>query len=98
METSVVNVDWDERKRRLVDLMEPLLVAYLYLMSVLSPIFGIVLGIVALKKCELEKNRRVGKICVIISIVMFGVWSLCIVAYVLIVVAAMAAGKGGPHF
>ena len=98
MEMPVVNVDWDERKRRLVDLMEPLLVAYLYLMSVLSPIFGIVLGIVALKKCELEKNKRVGKVCVIISIVMFGVWALCIAAYVVIIVAAMAAGKGGPHF
>jgi len=90
-----LNVDWDEKKRRLVDLLEPLFVAYLYILAVLSPVLGLILGIVALKKCELEKNKRVGKVCVIISIVGLGLWTLCIVAYVIIIVAVTAAGGLG---
>lgn len=92
------NVDWDEKKRRLVDLLEPLFVAYLYVIAVLQPILGLILGIVALKKCRLEKNKRVGKICVIISIVALGFWALCIVAYVVVVVAVTAAGGSGFNF
>ena len=90
-----LNVDWDEKKRRLADLLEPLLVAYLYIVAVFSPVLGLILGIVALKKCELEKNKRVGKICLIISIVGLGLWTLCIVAYVIIIVAVTAAGGMG---
>ena len=89
------NVDWDEKKRRLVDLLEPIAVAYLYVIAVLQPVLGLILGIVMLKKCALEKNKRVGKICVIISIVMCGVWALCVVAYVIIIVAMTAAGGSG---
>ncbi|HUU57736.1 MAG TPA: hypothetical protein VMW93_10370 [bacterium] len=92
------NVDWDEKKRRLVDLLEPIAVAYLYVVAVLQPVLGLILGIVMLKKCALEKNKRVGKICVIISIVMCGVWALCIVAYVIIIVAVTAAGGSGFNF
>jgi phage shock protein PspC (stress-responsive transcriptional regulator) len=51
-----------------------------------------------LKKCALEKNKRVGKICVIISIVMCGVWALCIVAYVVVIIAMTAAGGSGFNF
>lgn len=91
----LLNVDWDEKKRRLVDLLEPLLVAYLYIMAVLSPVLGLILGIVALKKCQLEKNKRVGKIVLIISIVALGLWVLCIVAYVIIIAAVTAAGGIG---
>jgi len=90
----VTNVDWDEKKRRLVDLFEPLLVAYLYILAIFSPIMGLVLGIVAMKKCALEKNKRVGKICVIISIVALGCWSLCVVVYVIAIVAMTAASGG----
>jgi hypothetical protein len=91
----MLNVDWDEKKRRLVDLLEPLFIAYLYIMAVFSPVLGLVLGIVALKKCQLEKNKRVGKIVLIISIVGLGLWTLCIVAYVIIIVAVTAAGGMG---
>jgi hypothetical protein len=91
----MLNVDWDEKKRRLVDLLEPLFIAYLYIMAVLSPVLGLILGIVALKKCQLEKNKRVGKIVLIISIVGLGLWTLCIVAYVIIIVAVTAAGGMG---
>jgi hypothetical protein len=91
----LLNVDWDEKKRRLVDLLEPLFIAYLYIMAVLSPVLGLILGIVALKKCQLEKNKRVGKIVLIISIVGLGLWTLCIVAYVIIIVAVTAAGGMG---
>jgi len=98
MEEPILNIDWDERKRRLVDLLEPIAIAYLYIASLLSPVFGLVIGIVAMKKCQLEKNKRVGKICLILGIVAIGLWSLCVVAYVLIIVAAMAAEKGGSPF
>ncbi len=91
----LLKVDWDEKKRRLADLLEPLLVAYLYIIAVLQPILGLILGIVALKKCELEKNKRVGKIVLIISIVGLGLWTLCIVAYVIVIVAMTAAGGMG---
>ncbi len=91
----LLKVDWDEKKRRVVDLLEPLFIAYLYILAVLVPCMGLILGIVALKKCQLEKNKRVGKICVIISIVGLGLWTLCIVAYVIIIVAVTAAGGMG---
>ena len=91
----LLKVDWDEKKRRLVDLLEPLFVTYLYIVAVTSPVLGLILGIVALKKCQLEKNKRVGKICVIISIVGLGLWTLCIVAYVIIIVAVTATGGMG---
>ncbi len=93
----LLNVDWDEKKRRLVDLLEPLLVAYLYVIAVVQPILGLILGIVMLQKCTLDKNKRVGKICVIISIVMLGVFVLCIVLYILIyafVIAAIVGSAG----
>jgi ABC-type dipeptide/oligopeptide/nickel transport system permease component len=93
----LLNVDWDEKKRRLVDLLEPLLVAYLYVIAVIQPILGLILGIVMLQKCALEKNKRVGKICVIISIVMLGLFVLCIVLYILIyafVIAAIVGSAG----
>jgi ABC-type dipeptide/oligopeptide/nickel transport system permease component len=93
----LANVNWDEKKQRLVDLLEPIAVAYLYVIAVMSPILGLILGIVMLKQCVLEKNKRVGKICVIISIVMFGVFVLCIVLYILLYAFIFAAilGSGG---
>lgn len=90
----LLKVDWDEKKRRLVDLLEPLFIAYLYILAVVSPVLGLILGIVALKKCQLEKNKRVGKICVIISIVMLGVFVICIVLYILIYAVVIAAVVG----
>ena len=89
----LLNVDWDEKKQRLVDLLEPLFVAYLYFVAVVQPILGIILGVVALKKCELEKNRRVGKICFIISAVALGFWALCLVAYIIVIVAVTTRGS-----
>jgi hypothetical protein len=94
----IVNVDWDEKKKRLVDLFEPLFVAYLYVTAVMQPILGLILGIVALKKCQLEKNKRVGKTCVIISIVMLGIFVLCIVLYILIYAFVIAAVMGSGEF
>ncbi|HUV85898.1 MAG TPA: hypothetical protein VMX79_02165 [bacterium] len=91
----LLNVDWDEKKRRLVDLLEPLAVAFVIYTAVTNPILGLVLGFVAMAKCRLEKNKRIGKICVIISFVMLGLWVLCIVAYVIVIVAVTAAGGLG---
>jgi hypothetical protein len=92
------NVNWDEKKQRLVDLLEPIAVAYLYIVAVMQPILGLILGIVMLKKCVLEKNKRVGKICVIISIVMLGVFVLCIVLYILLYAFIIAAVMGSGDF
>lgn len=86
-------VDWDERKRRLVDLLEPLLVAYLYVLAVLQPVLGLILGIVVLKKCRLEANKRVGKICVIISVVVLGLCVLIVLAVFIIAFVSRAAGS-----
>lgn len=98
MMEELANVDWDEKKRRLLDLFEPLAIAYLYVVAVMQPILGLILGIVALKKCQLEKNKRVGKICVIISIVMLGIFVLCIVLYILIYAFVIAAVVGSGEF
>jgi hypothetical protein len=94
----LANVNWDEKKQRLVDLLEPIAVAYLYIVAVMQPILGLILGIVMLKKCVLEKNKRVGKICVIISIVMLGVFVLCIVLYILLYAFIIAAVMGSGDF
>lgn len=93
MSEELANVNWDDKKKRLVDLLEPLAVAYMYVLAILSPILGLILGIVALKKCELESNKKLGKTCLIVSIVMLGVWSLCFAAYIVIIV--MATMKSG---
>jgi hypothetical protein len=86
-------VDWDERKRRLVDLLEPLLVAYLYVLAVLQPILGLILGIVVIKQCRLEANKRVGKICVIISAIVLGLCVLIVLAVFMIAFVSRAAGS-----
>jgi ABC-type dipeptide/oligopeptide/nickel transport system permease component len=102
MPDELTTPQYDEKKKRLVDLLEPLAVAYMYVLAVLSPVLGLILGIVAIKKCELEKNKRLAKIVIIVSIVMLGVWSLCVAAYVVFVVAMMAktggAASGGKLF
>lgn len=88
-------VDWDERKRRLVDLLEPLFVAYLYVLAVLQPVLGLILGIVVFKQCRLEANKRVGKICVIISAIVLGLCVLIVLAVVIIAFVSRAAGSLG---
>jgi len=95
MSEELANVNWDEKKKRLVDLLEPLAVAYMYVLAILSPILGLILGIVALKKCELESNKKLGKTALIISIVMLGVWSLCFAAYIILIVMVSMKGAGG---
>lgn len=95
MNETQINTDWEEKRRRFLDLANPLLVAYLYLLAIFSPIMGLVLGIIAMKKCELEANRRLGKNVTIISAVMCGVMMLCIVGYVILIIIMVAAEKGG---
>jgi hypothetical protein len=90
----LLKTDSDEKQRRLVDLLEPLAVAFVIYTAVVNPILGLVLGFVAMAKCQLEKNRRVGKICVIIGFAMLGVLVLCIVLYVIIYAFAIAAVLG----
>ncbi len=75
-----------------MDLLEPLFVAYLYILAVLQPVLGLILGIVALKKCRLEANKRVGKICVIISVVVLCIAALITLAVIVITFVSRAAG------
>lgn len=65
------------------DLLEPAAVTYLYVLSVLAPYIGLVIGIVLIKKALLEENRRPGKNCTLISSIMLGLMLVCLIAYAL---------------
>ena len=84
----VTAVDWEERGRRLLDLLEPVVLTCLYFYSVLSFIWGLVLGLVATTQCKLEANKRVGKICIILAIVNFVLVTCLVVAYVILIILA----------
>lgn len=100
-EEKVTLVAYEERMHRLLDLAEPLAVAGLYFLSVISWIYGLVFGIVTLAQCKLEANKRVGKICVILAIVNFALIGCLILAYALVVIFAVSgaylwdSGGGG---
>lgn len=79
-------VEWEERTRRVMDLGEPLFLAGLYFMSVISWIYGFIFGIVATAQCKLEANRRVGKICIILAVVNFVLIGCLVAAYIIIAV------------
>jgi hypothetical protein len=79
-------VDWEDKKTRLVDILEPVLVAYLYIISVVSPIVALILGIVLMTRAELEKNRRLGRNMVTISIIFLVLGVLCCIVYMALIV------------
>jgi hypothetical protein len=82
---------YGERVHRLLDLVEPLAVAGLYFLSVISWIYGLVFGIVALAQCKLEANKRVGKICIILAIINFVLIGCLVAAYILIIMFAVGS-------
>lgn len=91
---------YEERVHRLLDLVEPLAVAGLYFLSVISWIYGLVFGIVALAQCKLEANKRVGKICLILAAVNIALIALLVVVYVVVVIIVVGglawfASSGG---
>lgn len=93
---------YEERMHRLLDLVEPLAVAGLYFLSVISWIYGLVFGIVALAQCKLEANKRVGKICLILAVVNMALIALLVVVYVVLIALAVfgvawfaSSGGGG---
>lgn len=88
-EENVPTVDWEERSRRLLDLLEPVALTFLYFYSVLSFIRGLVFGIVAMAQCKLEANKRVGKICIVLAIVNFILIGCLVVAYVVLILLAL---------
>lgn len=100
-EVNATTVDWEERGRRLLDLLEPVVLTCLYFYSVLSFIWGLVLGLVTLTQCKLEANKRVGKICVILAVVNFVLMGCLVAAYILMIVFAaglyafLASPSGG---
>lgn len=83
--------EWEERTRRVMDLGEPLFLAGLYFMSVISWIYGLIFGIVATAQCKLEANRRVGKICIVLAAVNFLLVGCLVAAYVLVIIFAVGS-------
>ncbi|UCE26984.1 MAG: hypothetical protein JSW52_11655 [Candidatus Coatesbacteria bacterium] len=100
--TNGVKNSWEEKKDRVIDILEPVLVAYLYIISVVSPLIGLILGIVLMTRAELEKNRRLGKNMMTISIIFLCLGVLCCVAYiafyVIIVVFGTLAGTAPSYY
>jgi hypothetical protein len=82
--------NWEERSRRLLDLLEPAVLTALYVYSVLSWIWGLVFGIVAMAQCKLDANKRVGKICIILAVVNFVLIGCLVAAYILLIIIAVA--------
>ena len=87
-EEDVAKADWEERSRRLLDLLEPVALTFLYFYSLFSWIWGLVFGIVAMAQCKLDANKRVGKTCIILAVVNFVLITCLVVAYVIIVIFA----------
>ncbi len=85
---NIANVEFEERSRRLLDLLEPVALTFLYFYSVLSFIWGLVFGIVAMAQCKLDANKRVGKVCIILAVVNFVLITCLVVAYVIIIIFA----------
>ncbi len=85
---NIANVEFEERSRRLLDLLEPVALTFLYFYSVLSFIWGLVFGIVATAQCKLDANKRVGKVCIILAVVNFVLITCLVVAYVIIIIFA----------
>jgi hypothetical protein len=61
-------------KRRvvLIDVLYLLLITLLYSVSLLSPLFGIVVGIVLMSWGGTDETRRIGRICLILGIINIG--------------------------
>jgi uncharacterized membrane protein len=90
-EEKLTAASYEERTHRLLDLVEPLAVAGLYFLSVISWIYGLVFGVVATAQCKLEANKRVGKICIILAIVNFVLVGCLVAAYILIIIFAVGS-------
>lgn len=93
---------WEERGRRLLDLLEPVMLTVLYVYSVLSWVWGLVFGAVAATQCKLEANKRVGKICMILALVNFVVIGCLVAAYIILLIflalglyASLGSSSGG---
>lgn len=95
---NVTTAEWEERGRRLLDLLEPAVLASLYFTSVLSWIWGLVFGLVATTQCKLEANKRVGRICIILAVVNFVLIVCLVAAYVLMIIfaAGLWASRASP--
>jgi uncharacterized membrane protein YphA (DoxX/SURF4 family) len=81
----------DERERRLLDLLGPLVRAYLYFASAVSSVWGFVFGVVALARCAEPENKKLGKVCLILAVVNTVVVGLCVAIYVAVTVFAVLA-------
>jgi uncharacterized membrane protein len=97
-EENVTTAEWEERGRRVLDLLEPAALTYLYFTSVLSWIWGLVFGLVATTQCKLEANKRVGWICIILAIVNFVLIGCLVAVYFLAIMfaAGLWASRASP--
>ncbi len=88
-DNDAVVANWEERSRRLLDLLEPMALTVLYVYSVLSWIWGLVFGVVVTAQCKLDANKRVGKICIILAVVNFALIGCLVAAYIFLIIIAV---------
>jgi len=63
-------VDYHERRKRsLVDALYLLVSVWLYVVSLLYPLVGIVLGVVFMNWASTDDVRRMGRICLVLGII-----------------------------
>ncbi|NLI99165.1 hypothetical protein GX441_10970 [bacterium] len=86
-------MNFDERKRvrfeATIDILYLLNLTFLYVYSVVSPIFGIIIAIILKSGSLSERAKKVGNTCLIISLICLGVW---VVLFILIIVIAALVG------
>lgn len=57
------------RVQALIDILYLTNVTWLYVFSIIYPLFGIILGVIILTSSISDKGKRIGKICLILGIV-----------------------------
>lgn len=73
--------------RSLVELLRYFLLFYLYYISILLPLVGLILGYIIYKNSVIPSNKKHGKNCMIIGIVFMVVAVVCIIIYIFAIVA-----------
>jgi len=80
-----------EQFRGLVELARWCLVFLLAAYSLLIPLFGIIFGIILMKFATVTKNRRLGKLCLILSLVSLGLFIACWLIWLIMALVGGAA-------
>ncbi len=79
-----------ERLNAFIDIFYPLGVAWLYIESLIAPLFGIVVGIILLNAGRTPQAKRVGKICLILGIINICLWLIFLVIMIITGITEMS--------